>query len=888
MKKKKRKASRFLAVMMTMVMGLTMTPVFSYADHTTSTDETKNVLVFGDSTSSGYGLPDFSFGQNGFNIRNNDLYDEVDNPEGTWRYESLSGKGKISVYAHPWQLKKYIARKEFGGDLKKVDLSSMCLAGMRTDELRALLEPAYYDSIHEQEERLTRVNYEDGTPRHIGFLTEHMEEYVNSLRIGGATIEVDGQSKPVETLADAQAYTRTEVQNANVIVVDVCTNNFGTYLARRIAGSMPGGPVPGFEAEQRYNNQKVDDIEDLSADTKAKIKVFRNLLRDRLIPDSVYSDMLLDSLAYCYACCLTNFTRDMELLRQLNPDAKIVAVGIYNSLSGTKLRLNGQDFNLGDIGDVAFGTVNTYIQALEKNSDYYYYADLGSGLESFVEQISRAGSVEELLDPEKGATEDTIEVMNNLFSSDNSLCDIFLDGRRDLTEEQTYRAMSLIYESAKIDTADLGKLMENLGTIDACREEIRSYIMDGSAAEGQQGVEPSAEAMALLHIYDRFLLDYGMGQHPSKKGCNQKAAAVIKAYDSTTPAYTGFKQGLQEQLEELQKQLEGTRAGDSLADAVSKINTIYAALEMLEESGLTPDQMRQFLAVKDQLVQSIDEVLNQMGTSLEELWAKALDVSSDPEAIRKIADQIRTLRDLIPLLPTGEQLQTMAEAVRDLQEFEKLMDEYMEKSNAAIAELEGRANALERRTDQLQAKFIKVDLSAEVSFPAGTVKASLRWRVDPDADGYRLTRNGKEVEYAEEDDIMTFEDPGVKIGKTCVYEVTPYVYGVDGEMVMGKTFRKSVEPRVDLAKGKIRKVKTGRTTLKASWEKVPRADGYQLSCRTSKKAAVKTFRSAGKLSVTVKGLKANKKYTVKVRACKTVNNVKYFGAWSKPKYVKTK
>ena len=42
------------------------------------------------------------------------------------------------------------------------------------------------------------------------------------------------------------------------------------------------------------------------------------------------------------------------------------------------------------------------------------------------------------------------------------------------------------------------------------------------------------------------------------------------------------------------------------------------------------------------------------------------------------------------------------------------------------------------------------------------------------------------------------------------------------------------------------------------------------------------------LSVTVKNLKANKKYTVKVRAYQTVSGNRYFGKWSKSKSFKTK
>lgn len=52
--------------------------------------------------------------------------------------------------------------------------------------------------------------------------------------------------------------------------------------------------------------------------------------------------------------------------------------------------------------------------------------------------------------------------------------------------------------------------------------------------------------------------------------------------------------------------------------------------------------------------------------------------------------------------------------------------------------------------------------------------------------------------------------------------------------------------------------------------------------------AGKTIANTTATSCTVKSLKAGTAYAFRVRAYKTVNGTKYYGAWSKAKTVKTK
>lgn len=67
--------------------------------------------------------------------------------------------------------------------------------------------------------------------------------------------------------------------------------------------------------------------------------------------------------------------------------------------------------------------------------------------------------------------------------------------------------------------------------------------------------------------------------------------------------------------------------------------------------------------------------------------------------------------------------------------------------------------------------------------------------------------------------------------------------------------------------------------------------GYQIQYSTNKSFSRKTTKTITKnltTSATYKGLKAKKKYYVRIRTYKTVSGVRYYSSWSSEKMIKTK
>lgn len=90
---------------------------------------------------------------------------------------------------------------------------------------------------------------------------------------------------------------------------------------------------------------------------------------------------------------------------------------------------------------------------------------------------------------------------------------------------------------------------------------------------------------------------------------------------------------------------------------------------------------------------------------------------------------------------------------------------------------------------------------------------------------------------------------------------------------------------------KLTKVLAAKKGFTAKWKKGSGITGYELQYSTSSKfskAKTKKVAKAKTSSKKVTGLKAKKKYYVRIRAYKTVKKEKYVSGWSKPKTVKTK
>ena len=98
--------------------------------------------------------------------------------------------------------------------------------------------------------------------------------------------------------------------------------------------------------------------------------------------------------------------------------------------------------------------------------------------------------------------------------------------------------------------------------------------------------------------------------------------------------------------------------------------------------------------------------------------------------------------------------------------------------------------------------------------------------------------------------------------------------------------------KVSVKATKIKKLRSSKTKITVIYNKVKGVSGYQVQLakdKKFKKGRKSVWAKKAKVTKkTVKKLKPNKKYYVRVRAFKTVNGKKHYSKWSKYKTIKTK
>ncbi len=209
------------------------------------------------------------------------------------------------------------------------------------------------------------------------------------------------------------------------------------------------------------------------------------------------------------------------------------------------------------------------------------------------------------------------------------------------------------------------------------------------------------------------------------------------------------------------------------------------------------------------------------------------------------------------------------------------------------------AKVLEAAKKELAAVKTDAELKAEefaAAATAATVKASdyktakITWKAVANADGYEVYRSTSKNSGFRKTASVTktsAADSSLKTGNTYYYKVRAYA-SINGKDVYSKY---SAVRSVKTSLGKTGKLclKTGKAKVTVTYGKVKGANGYQIYRSTKKSGGfkcVKTIKSGNTVKFVNKNLKKGQNYYYKVRAYRTVDGKKVYGAYSSVKKVR--
>lgn len=184
-----------------------------------------------------------------------------------------------------------------------------------------------------------------------------------------------------------------------------------------------------------------------------------------------------------------------------------------------------------------------------------------------------------------------------------------------------------------------------------------------------------------------------------------------------------------------------------------------------------------------------------------------------------------------------------------------------------------------------------VAASGTSSYSSTKPGVKLTWYATTNATNYNIYRkkgNGwKKIESVRAnttDTKFTYLDTSVKNGKTYTYRIEAYT--TDGNTISATSnsittyyMSQIQKPTVTALKGK---------KINVSWEENNKVTGFEVRYKVGKTEKIKKVTKKSQTSVTIKKLKANKKYKVYVRSYKKVGKKTYYSAWSKGVSVRVK
>ena len=197
---------------------------------------------------------------------------------------------------------------------------------------------------------------------------------------------------------------------------------------------------------------------------------------------------------------------------------------------------------------------------------------------------------------------------------------------------------------------------------------------------------------------------------------------------------------------------------------------------------------------------------------------------------------------------------------------------------------------VEAANADLAAKKLKAS-STTVTVKAADYKTTkITWKAIENADKYQVYRSTSKNSGYKKISTTTgksLKNTGLKTGKKYYYKVRAYAKINDSTVYSKYSSVKAV--KTSLAKVSSIKLQTGNAKVTASWSKVKGASGYKLYRSTKKSSGfkcVKTIKSGSKVKYVNKKLKKGRNYYYKVRAYRTVDGKKVYGAYSSVKKVR--
>ena len=421
-----------------------------------------------------------------------------------------------------------------------VNLSQYAMASMRSQDLRCILDPTF-----------------------------ERDTYGNNLSMN--------------TINEVRADYVQAVKDADIISMALAMNDLGTFVAFRFKEMVfPGGSdaYKDLQIENLIRKENADEFNKYKTLLLDYIKSVLGSDYEKIVDDAV--EPLVDAMVYGLLSFMKNFSEDMDLLREKNPNAVLIAYGTMNSLEGKKMKFDvgGRTvvLDLGALYGFLLGLADTYMQAdIAASGDGNSFYVPAPSFEILVSELGRLNKnkVDFTSPMEEGLLDSVVEIFGGAingiaggaFNKEGikNAVTAYISGWLDpagatsqaeieqIAEAKMLAQIYLGIRDAVIDVAPmntmngsdligaLSKVDETLGNVAyditerKSAEVLAKMVLEDTEETFRANVTKALEKDGIkdaLFIFDLCIASNGMGAHPSVAGHEAMGKRLIERYET--------------------------------------------------------------------------------------------------------------------------------------------------------------------------------------------------------------------------------------------------------------------------------------------------------------------------------------------------------------------
>ena len=375
---------------------------------------------------------------------------------------------------------------------------------------------------------------------------ETAPEWVYSAPYGNATRTYRNSNQAAEdALAEFREEYQTAITEADVISVNLGTHSFSSVVTSRLLGMLTTGGVDWFNDGRSTAEQLLTffpEYKYIYDSIKSIIDSYVGAEVAAVIGEEKY-EAVVDLYGYATLSFLITYDRSLEIIRDLNPKAQIIVLGMTNFQEGLKFDMgNGKVIDFGALFGTLVDFTNLYRAGWVADSRSSTFVAPVDDMDLLIDEFGRNDTnvvyLTKIIGSMSQGWDFNSPEINGLLSGKAAFQRkvieyIHKDGNvTDYSDEEIagcekvlkmYRALQEIAKDEYFDGAAALEMFGEGGSID---------MASATARLESDGIDALTETEKIsIHLWIRCFMGEGIGCHPSVEGHKDLAKKLIACYE---------------------------------------------------------------------------------------------------------------------------------------------------------------------------------------------------------------------------------------------------------------------------------------------------------------------------------------------------------------------